>query len=414
MNDGRLLVYMRETQVGQLVYKAHHNDMHFVYDEAYLNSPHAVALSFSLPLQKAPFGVDETTVFFENLLPPDEVRRRLGPILHLSRHNIFGFLQALGGDCAGAISLWAENAGPDYSRAQVKMLSEDESVKVMRALGKRPLFVEGVEGYRISGAGAQNKLIACIKEGRLGLPLFGAPSTHIIKPATKEYPDSVYNEFFAMSLAQTLKLKTAQCQLLQIGKEYYYVTERFDRETLNDTVVRLHQEDFCQICGVSGELKYENEGGPSIAKCWQAMQQMKLPLSDRLAFIDRIIFNFLIGNADAHAKNSSVLLYGQNKRRLAPIYDVMSTVIYKGLSRTNAMAIGGAWAFNEVTRGSFALMAQELDVRPDLVLNRLDKMLRQLPEKANALKSSLNDKNPSPVYERIVSVINAQCAALTV
>ena len=84
MNDGRLLVYMRETQVGQLVYKAHHNDMHFVYDEAYLNSPHAVALSFSLPLQKAPFGVDETTVFFENLLPPDEVRRRLGPILHLS------------------------------------------------------------------------------------------------------------------------------------------------------------------------------------------------------------------------------------------------------------------------------------------------------------------------------------------
>ena len=83
------------------------------------------------------------------------------------------------------ICLWAENAGPDYSRAQVKMLSEDESVKVMRALGKRPLFVEGVEGYRISGAGAQNKLIACIKEGRLGLPLFGAPSTHIIKPATK-------------------------------------------------------------------------------------------------------------------------------------------------------------------------------------------------------------------------------------
>lgn len=412
MNDGRLLVYMRETQVGQLVYKAHHNEMHFVYDEAYLSLPNAAALSFSLPLQKDPFGVDETTVFFENLLPPDEVRRRLGPILHLSRHNIFGFLQALGGDCAGAISLWAENAAPDYSRAQIKMLSEGEATEVMRALGKRPLFVEGVEGYRISGAGAQNKLIACVKDGRIGLPLFGAPSTHIIKPATKEFPDSVYNEFFAMSLAQELGLKAAPCQLLQIGKEYYYVTERFDREMLNGKIVRLHQEDFCQICGVSGELKYENEGGPSIAKCWQAMQQMKLPLSDRLAFIDRIIFNFLIGNADAHAKNSSVLLYGQNKRRLAPIYDVMSTAVYRGLSRTNAMAIGGAWTFEEVTRESFARMAQELAVRPALVLDRLDEMLKHFPRKVDRLKSKLNDAWPSPIYERIASVINNQCAAI--
>lgn len=121
---------------------------------------------------------------------------------------------------------------------------------------------------------------------------------------------------------------------------------------------------------------------------------------------------FLIGNADAHAKNSSVLLYGQNKRRLAPIYDVMTTSVYRGLSRTNAMAIGGAWTFEEVTRESFTRMAQELAVRPALILDRLDEMLKHLPKKTAQLKSKLNDAYPSPIYERIVSVINNQCAAI--
>lgn len=63
-------------------------------------------------MQTEPFDSDRTTIFFENLLPPDQVRRKLGPVLHLSRHNIFGFLEALGGDCAGAISLWPPNVAP--------------------------------------------------------------------------------------------------------------------------------------------------------------------------------------------------------------------------------------------------------------------------------------------------------------
>lgn len=409
MKDSVLLVYMRDVQVGRLEYKAHHNEMHFVYDESYLNTPQATALSFSLPLQREPFGIRETSVFFENLLPPDEVRRRLGPILHLSRHNIFGFLQALGGDCAGAISLWSEDATPDYSRAQVKMLSQEEAVQVMRALKKRPLFVAGIEGFRISGAGAQNKLIACIKDGHIGLPLFGAPSTHIIKSAAKGYPDSVYNEFFSMSLARALNLQTAPCQLMRIGDEDYYVTERFDREMLAGKICRIHQEDFCQICGISGELKYENEGGPSIARCWHAMQQMNLPLKDRIAFIDRVIFNFLMGNADAHAKNSSVLLYGQKGRRLAPIYDVMCTAIYKGLARVNAMAIGGAWSFEEVSRERFVLMAHELGVRPEFVLKRLDLQAKQILKTAERVKSGLSETRGASVYERILSCIRKQC-----
>ena len=113
VRTGRLDVYLLDRLAGSLDYVSKRNEMHFRYDPDYVADRDAVPLSHSLPLGSEPFDTDRTTVFFENLLPPDGVRRKLGPVLHLSRHNIFGFLQALGGDCAGAISLWPEGHAPD-------------------------------------------------------------------------------------------------------------------------------------------------------------------------------------------------------------------------------------------------------------------------------------------------------------
>ena len=100
VRTGILDVYLLGRKVGQIDYSSHRNEMHFSYDAAYLSDADATPLSHALPLQDGLFDSDRTTIFFENLLPPDQVRRRLGPILHISRHNIFGFLEALGGDCA--------------------------------------------------------------------------------------------------------------------------------------------------------------------------------------------------------------------------------------------------------------------------------------------------------------------------
>ena len=195
IRTGTLDVYLLDRKVGRIDYSSHHNDMRFAYDAEYLVAGDAMALSYALPLQGEPFDSERTTVFFENLLPPDQVRRKLGPILHLSRHNVFGFLEALGGDCAGAISLWPHGEKPVSGNERVKRLDEDEAAEILASLKKRPLYVNGIDGYRISGSGAQNKLIARIADGHIELPLFGAPSTHIIKPAIQDYEDSVYNEF---------------------------------------------------------------------------------------------------------------------------------------------------------------------------------------------------------------------------
>ena len=274
------------------------------------------------------------------------------------------------------------------------------------------MYVNGIDGYRISGSGAQNKLIARIVNGHIELPLFGAPSTHIIKPAIQDYEDSVYNEYFSMRLAERLGLATAKCGLMRVKGRICYWTERFDREVVNGQVRRLHQEDFCQICGISGELKYESEGGPSFAQCMAVMKEMKISLADRLSFIDRMIFNYLIGNADAHGKNSSILYRGKGQRRLAPIYDVMSTAIYGNLSRVNAMSIGGARKFADVKRERFGTMAQEAGMRPQLAIDRLDRLVARIGSVAHTLSGELSAEWPSDVYAKIESVIADQVESL--
>lgn len=409
---GILDVYLLGRKIGHIDYTSHHNEMHFVYDAAYLSEGDAVPLSHALPLQGEQFDSDRTTIFFENLLPPDQVRRKLGPILHISRHNIFGFLEALGGDCAGAISIWAHGRAPTSAMEQTKRLSEEEASDVLKSLKKRPLYVNGVDGFRISGSGAQNKLIARIVDGHVELPLFGAPSTHIIKPPVSEYADSVYNECFSMRLAGRLGILAAKSGLMRIKGDDFYWTERYDREIADGRICRLHQEDFCQVCGISGELKYESEGGPSFADCMAAMVEMRLSLADRLAFIDRMIYNYLIGNADAHGKNSSILYRGKDAKSLAPLYDVMSTAVYSGLSRVNAMSIGGAKRFEEVSRASFSKMAGEVGVRPSLVLARMDKMAAKIVPVARSLANEMSSEWPSGIYAEIESVIRAQTSTI--
>ena len=215
-----------------------------------------------------------------------------------------------------------------------------------------------------------------------------------------------------MRLAERLGLATAKCGLMRVKGSICYWTERFDREIVDGQVRRLHQEDFCQICGISGELKYESEGGPSFAQCMAVMKEMKISLADRLSFIDRMIFNYLIGNADAHGKNSSILYRGKGQRRLAPIYDVMSTAIYGNLSRVNAMSIGGARKFADVKRERFGTMAQEAGMRPQLAIDRLNRLVARIGSVAHALSGELAAEWPSDVYAKIESVIADQVESL--
>ena len=409
----KLDVFLLGERVGVL--ESDRGKLTFHYLPEYLRKADAAAISYSLPLQPEPFGPAVTSVFFDNLLPPDVVRKRLGKILHLSRHNIFGFLKAIGGDCAGAIALYppSESETVGASAPTFRELSDEEAAQILMDLPKRPLNIGKEEGFRISGTGAQDKLIACVKEGKIILPLYGAPSTHIIKPPVAAYHDSVFNEFFCMRLAQTMGLPAPECEILTLKDVPYYCVTRFDRQITDGEVRRLHQEDFCQLCSVDPEKKYENEGGPTIPQCFQLIKKMRLGTAGQIDFLRRVIFNVLIGNGDAHAKNFSVL-YRRKNIQLAPVYDLLCTEIYDSLAHETAMSIGRETSFAGITRESFSKMARECKIRPELVMSLIDEMLEKITVASKSLASELKRQHPSSVYAEICRIIRRQSARLAV
>jgi len=396
-----LRVYLKDIPVGRL--DDVDGKMSFSYEQEYAANARNEPLSYSLPLRHEPYGHEEIEPFLTGLLPEDIIRTRLGRILQIPRENTFAFLKAIGGDCAGAISFFSDGKTPLTDARRFRRLSDAEAGAILDNLEKRPLDV-GEEGFRISGAGAQDKLIACWGKGAVSLPLDGTPSTHIIKTAMRDYPDSVENECFSMTLARACGLDSAKCGIAVIGGKRRYVCERYDRIVADGTIRRLHQEDFCQLLHVDPKRKYESLGGPGIADCLRLMREMSLTAADTQEFLRRIVFTFLIGNGDAHGKNLSVLYHGR-KAALSPMYDVMSTTVYPEVSKRMAMKIDGEYAFKWVTRGKFLRQAEKLGLAPRMMEKEIDRLTRRIVKQAPLVEAKLAARFPSTCYAQIVGGI---------
>ena len=388
-------VYLNDRKVGRL--DDENGSLSFAYDAGYLADGVREPLSHALPLRREPYSHVLVEPVLSNLLPDDIIRTRLGEILQIPRENTFAFLKAIGGDCAGAVAFFPSGRTPAADTAgEFRELSDDEAGAVLDNLEKRPLDI-GEEGLRISGAGAQDKLIACIRDGRVLLPLNGTPSTHIIKTEIRNYPGSVENEWYSMSLAAACGLSVAESGIVVIGGRRRFVSTRYDRMQADGRVKRLHQEDFCQMLGIDPKRKYETLGGPGIVASFRLLRELSVSAADTLEFIDRLIFNFLVGNGDAHGKNFSVL-YKDGVATLAPMYDVMSTAVYPEVGRRMAMKIDDEYAFKWITIGKFVRMAEKIGVSEKMMRREIAKISRRIGKEASLVARRCTRKFPSSVY----------------
>ena len=293
-------VYLNATCAGQIFREGAR--LGFAYREDYLRSPEAVPLSRHLPLGPQAFDDDATRAFFANLLPEgtvlDQAARRLG----LSRENIFGILERIGGDCAGAVSVLTPGHTPVIGGAY-RQVTDGELSTILDELPVHP-FLAGEEGVRLSLAGAQNKLPVFHDGSGFLIPQGEAPSSHILKTAIRTLENTVANEAFCMALARAAGLPVPPVAMVEVGETPVFIIERYDRHRLpSGQVVRLHQEDFCQALGVVPALKYEAEGGPGFREVFTLVRDWSTePLLDTDALLQWALFNFLIGNADAHGE----------------------------------------------------------------------------------------------------------------
>ncbi len=350
-----------------------HGEMGFAYSEAWLADAARPALSHSLPKQAEPFDRREARPFFAGLLPEETQRDGVARILGLSKGNDFALLNALGGDVAGALTLWPEGEIPHTydGRTARDPLADNALVELLDILPKRPLLA-GEKGIRVSLAGAQSKLPVVLVDGRVALPAPDQPSTHIIKPAIDRLPHTTENEAFAMRLAAAMGLSVAPVELRRVGGRSYLLVTRNDREAdAKGAVRRLHQEDFCQALGIAPEKKYSAEGGPTFKQGFQLVRDVApTPAPEVLKLLDAALFNLIVGNADAHGKNYS-LLYRDDGAILAPLYDLMCTAAYPDVSPKLAMKIGEAGTLDDVSPSTWPKFAKETSLGGVFVRERM-------------------------------------------
>lgn len=374
----KLNVYLNRDFVGTLEQDAS-GALRFTYAADWVTRNDASPLSKMLPLTTEPFEGNHARPFFAGILPEQEPRSRIAEILGISVENDFELLRRIGGECAGAVSLLPEGQKPSVADHDVRPLNEDELIAIVQALPRRPLLADDRE-LRLSLAGAQDKLPVVIDGDTIGLPLGNTPSTHIIKPEPNRFPGLVANEYFCMNLARRAGLNVAGVTAHLAGKKPCIIVSRYDRIPGPGGIEtkRLHQEDFCQALGQPPERKYQQEGGPTIRDCVALLREWSTtPALDILAFVDALIFNNLIGNADAHGKNYA-MLYDRGTRRMAPLYDLVSTIAWPGLSKLPAMSLGGQSSINDLNQNHFKRMAEETSLGWPSVRERVHEVAKRV------------------------------------
>lgn len=407
----RLSVFLHRELVGTLTQDQGH--LGFRYEDAWLSREDKRPLFLSLPLRRKTFNDRQARAAFSGLLPDEDARRRLARALQVSDENEFALLEAVGGECAGAIAFYPEGERPEEpKRRSFKALSDHQLAEAIRSLPSRPLLAGGP--VRLSLAGAQDKMLVCLIQKKVALPSTSFPSTHILKPAIERLNDTVHNEFFCMSLAARLELSVPETELRAVEGVPYLLVKRYDRTPGKDGVpARLHQEDFCQALGILPWHKYEREGGPSLKSCFGLLSEHSTrPASDRIALLKGVIFNYLIGNADAHGKNFS-LLHTKNGTQLAPFYDLLSTEVYSGVDRKMAMKIGGHYKFEEVLPRHWDKCAQETGLAPILVRKELDVMSEEIVTAAKVEKGAMRDLGASSsIFDQIATAIEKRASLI--
>jgi serine/threonine-protein kinase HipA len=406
-----LLVNIDGTRVGRL-WLDEKRQFCFCYDRGWLEHSR-IPLSLSLPLRSEPYLHDESHSFFANLLPEEKMRSLVARNLGISANNDYGLLERIGGDCAGAVSLFPEGDEPSQQTGTYQPLSLDQLNQIIRSLPQRPLLA-GQQGIRLSLAGAQKKLPVYHDGMQYYLGQGAVASNLIIKPAMDELPGTVENEAYCMALARAVGLDLPRSYIHHHQDLRVFVIERFDRLHDSSGIRRLHQEDFCQALTIPPEFKYEAEGGPSLAACFNLLRtRSSRSGKDLLSLLDWVIFNYLIGNSDAHAKNISLLLLDDGPR-LAPFYDMLSTRVYAhyGLAEGLAMKIGGETNPQMVRAEHWQVFANEVGIKPKLVLTRL----RELSRKVEAHRLELFKGAFAPyrcdILHQLMELISDQCGRM--
>ncbi len=371
-------VYFESDLVGS-VYDT--QPLSFEYADSWLARPDAHQIA-SIELRA---GVDDSPyvlAFFDNLLPEGALREYVSEKFKAS--TVFSLLRAIAGDTAGGLVILPPGQVPEPQGYEPTTW---EKLAATVREGSGTLAAEAkVAGARISLSGAQDKALICIDDtGNPSLPTGSSPSTHILKPNIRRMEgvwESAANEALVMRIAKKCGLDVSE--VFYEPTTQACIVRRYDRvEAADGHLRRLVQYDLCQINGTAPVKKYESEGGPGIARCLELIRKYSsVPAADLISVLKAVFFNLCAGNNDGHAKNFSLLARADKSVRLAPLYDLMCTRIYPGLSGDFAFQVGGEVRPGSISRTHVEALAREIKMRQAFVLGVARQVGEQVLEAA--------------------------------
>ncbi len=376
--------------MGTVEHGRHH--LVFRYESTWQALPDAFPLSTSMPLVQDEHPHTKIEPYLWNLLPDNpKVLEQWAKRFHVSPNNVFRLLEHVGEDCAGAIQFI-----PEAREAELLDRNDEETVewidetelasRISTLLQDHGAQRKGADVGQFSLAGAQPKtaLYQSPVTGLWGIPRGQTPTTHILKPASNDFPGYAENEHFCLTLSAQLGIKAASSSVIHCDGVPVFCVKRYDRYFKGGRCFRIHQEDFCQARGLPPSKKYQNEGGPSIEDVANTIWDLSSRAREDIdTFARALIFNFLISGTDAHAKNYSLLIAGGNQVRLAPLYDMSSALPYPEIVSPHkakmAMKVGSKYKIKEIEARHWETCAKQLRLKTGDFMGIFENVCRQLP-----------------------------------
>jgi serine/threonine-protein kinase HipA len=367
------------------------------YGERWLQTTGAFPLSVTMPLRTEPFSSEIILPWLANLLPEEEQLQVLTRSLGLDQADVLAVLEQIGGDTAGALSFGEHTDRGRWTYAPLtQFYGTDDALEALERhfadLGRRP-FLVGEEGVRQSLAGGQKKSALAVlgpdgvpvlrlpgPDDVLAIPLNGSPSTLIVKPDNPNLPGITENEVWCLRMANAIGIEAAHATILQATGRTAIGVLRYDRRLgRNGQILRLHQEDFAQANGFPPGRKYERGTLRGLDLKTLLETGRHVSANDALALLDQAIFNILVANTDAHAKNYSLILPVAAAPRLAPLYDVSSVLPWPHVVQSYAQSIAGKKRTPDMIAGRhWEEVARDIGYRPTDVRNRVQELVDKL------------------------------------
>lgn len=405
-----LMVWLGDEQVATLE-QTRSRDLRLRYTERAIDTHGlgSIALSVALPVAPRHRG-RPVELWAEAMLPEGEARTAVEERFGVRRGDTFALLEAIGADCAGAVSFLPQGRSPNESLAPAAPLAQQDLAQAIDDLPGKPLGID--DDVRVSLGGLQAKLLLVrLPDGRWASPSGGAPSTHIAKPDPLGFPGLVLAEAFTLALAAGAGIAASEFEIRNDwGERPVLILRRFDRAVIGESVTRLHQEDGCAALGVdpAGRKRYQSldEDSPTLARLADVLSRHGTDRRTDLSTLARaVILRIAVGDTDGHVRNFGVLHRDQSLS-LAPAYDVAPTSLFVSGKQV------GLWVDDQpylsaITRGHLIreLAGWRMPVRlaASLLHQTLSQLLAAIPAAQQAVPS---------VSDRVVDAVAARIRRL--